>query len=405
MKRSRGIQKPKIVKNITINVNSTIHNYFAPQAGPTAAPEGGEAPLQELFGKFDTQILWKDTHPNMKRKVYVCVKSDSKGGLRGECSNCATSGLKPIADFAPADSTNTKRQLADFNEAVADYDKAYKAGNVEEAREARERVAETRRGRCPPCAETAAKLSPAVRACKDFWIAIRQEKCEEHDGCMKPDCPWKGANRDWRVLQADHIDPKGLVNPENKKVHAVSHYVWWPCKERGGVPAMRAEAAKCQWICGFCHFLEPTSSSARRCGDPDDMPDGKSSGTKEEVDQYHAKYRAKMVYPKQQYVDAEKLRRGSCVQCKREVMPETCAAFQFDHIDETTKMKGEATLAGKNGGVGGLVHNCAKRAALDKIKDVLDAEMALCRLLCANCHKLKTWDNEDAASDDEDDEE
>ena len=219
---------------------------------------------------------------------------------------------------------------------------------------------------------------------------------------MKPGCPWKGDNRDWRVMQADHLDPKGLKDPANKWVHAVSEYKWWP--GNGGVPAMRLEAAKCQWICGFCHSLEPTSNSGQRCGNPVDMPAGKSSGTKGEVAQYEAKRKATIRYPKQQHVDAEKLRIGCCAKCDRGVTKETCVAFQFDHIDETTKLIGKDTLAGESGGVAGLVHNVANRAALGEIKDVLDAEMAKCQLLCANCHKLKTWDEKGGDdSDDSDD--
>ena len=174
---------------------------------------------------------------------------------------------------------------------------------------------------------------------------MRQDACKRHDGCMKPGCPWKGVDRDWRVMQADHLDPKGLQDPANKKVHAVSQYKWW--SGNGGVPAMRLEAAKCQWICGFCHSLEPTSKSARRCGNPADMPAGKSSGTKEEKKQYEAKRNATIKYPKQQHVDAAKLRIGCCAKCDRSVAKETCVAFQFDHIDETTKLIGKDTLAGK----------------------------------------------------------
>ena len=212
----------------------------------------------------------------------------------------------------------------------------------------------------------------------------------------------RGANRDWRVLQGDHIDPKGLIDPANKKVEALSEYKYWP--GHGGVPAMRREVPKCQWICGFCHNLEPTSKSSRRCGDPANMPDGKCSGTDEEKKQYEAKRNATIKFPKQQHVDAEKLRLKCCKRCKRAVTPETCVAFQFDHIDEITKMIGKNTLAGeKTGGVAGLVTNCANAAALDNIKPILDAEMAKCQLLCANCHKLKTNDGE-TVEDSEDEE-
>ena len=159
-------------------------------------------------------------------------------------------------------------------------------------------------------------------------------------------------------------------------------------------PLARAEAAKVQWLCRFCHHLEPTGKQGRRYGDPATLPDGKYDGTEEEKTQYVAKRHAKIRYPKQRYVDAEKLRRGVCLTCQRPVTPANVTAFQFDHRDETTKLIGKDTLAGKRGGVCGLVRNHAKRAALAKIKDVLDHEMTLCDNLCANCHKRKTYDYE-----------
>jgi hypothetical protein len=125
------------------------------------------------------------------------------------------------------------------------------------------------------------------------------------------------------------------------------------------------------------------------------MPAGKWDGTEEEVRQYKAKHNAKVVYPKQQHVDAEKLRRGGCLTCEREVTPATVVAFDFDHRDPETKRIGKGTLASETGGVAGLVANCAKRAALDQIKDLLDAETDKCDLLCVNCHKRKTFGYEE----------
>ena len=375
-----------------INVHNTMLGHFAPRPGPTAGPGGGGQRPPQLFPMLETKILAPEKNPDFKRDTYIRVQSKRSGVLFGECATC-TRPSRPISDFARPISNNTHRDRAAFFDAVSDYTAAYAARDLEAATAARGRVNETRRAFCPPCTENAAKLSPAVQACKDEWIQMRKDACKRHDGCMNEGCPWKGvAHRDWRVLQADHLDPKGIDDIANTKVHMVSDYTWW--SGNGGVAAMHLEASKCQWICGFCHSLEPTSDSGRRCGDPANMPDGKSSGTVEEVKQYKAKHHATIRYPKQQYVDAEKLRIGGCAQCKRGVTLETCVAFQFDHVDETTKMKGEDTLAGKQGGVGGLVNRSAKRAALDEIKDVLDAEMAKCQLLCANCHKLKTWDGE-----------
>ena len=197
---------------------------------------------------------------------------------------------------------------------------------------------------------------------------------------MKPGCCERGSDT-WQVLEADHLDPTA-------KKHNLSDNTWWALN--GGPAAIRAEAAKCQWLCVFCHRLETTGNQARRCGDPLLMPDGKWDGTEEQVRQYKAKHKAHVRYPKQKYVDGEKLRRGCCLKCKRKVTPDTVVAFDFDHRDPSTKMNGKGNLAGSNGGVAALVHNCAKHASLDSIRGIIDADMAKCDLICANCHRRKT---------------
>ena len=72
------------------------------------------------------------------------------------------------------------------------------------------------------------------------------------------------------------------------------------------------------------------------------------------------------------------------------------STFTFDHRDPSTKMiddpkSGKKTLAGKSGGVAGLVQNCAKEAALELIEPVIVNEMDLCRLICRNCDCRHTY--------------
>jgi hypothetical protein len=285
-----------------------------------------------------------------------------------------------ITKFAPDACHNNFRKRPAFFGALEAYKAAYQARNLEGAREARDKLDALRCTYCSSCRETHNKLTGPQKACRDFWIELRREACERHGGCMNPECREKGPDA-WQVLEADHLEPE-------KKIHKLSGWAWWSCN--GGPAAMRAEAAKVQWLCSFCHRLEKTSTAANRCGDPSLMPAGKRSGTEEEVRQYDAKHNAKVVYPKQKCVDVEKLRRGCCLTCDREVTPATVFAFDFDHRNPETKLIGEGTLAGEDGGVAGLVCNHAKRAALDQIRDVLDAEMAKCDLLCRNCHHRKT---------------
>jgi hypothetical protein len=220
---------------------------------------------------------------------------------------------------------------------------------------------------------------------------MRKTACTTNDGCANPDCAERGEQA-WWVLQGDHLHTRKEADEEKRKTKSLGYYKWW--SGNGGVEAMRREEAKgMQWICAFCHQLEPTGSQANRCQDPETMPDGKSKGTPEEIKQYEAKRHATIAFPKQQYVDARKRAVGCCQACKRADVEGKEVAFHWDHRDEATKLIGRDTLAGENGGVSGLVDNNLIRAALDApgFKAVLDAEMDKCDLLCHNCHHRKTW--------------
>ena len=367
-------ERPATVVNNITTINKTINNYFAPRPGPAPAPEAGPVLPPHLFPESEREVRM----PHHNGGTYRRIRSTRSGGLSGDCGNCATKYLS-IDKFAPDECLHNRRLRAAFLENLDDYNEAYESRDLEAAREAREYLVEERTSYCPPCRTTNNTLTGEKKACKEFWIATREAMCLAHNGCRHQACVERGELAKY-VLEGDHFDPEGLLDPANKKVHALSHYYWWACN--GGVAAMRAEVAKLQWPCRFCHFLEKTGKQANRSGDPELMPPGKWDGTEEEIKQYHAKHSATRVYPKQQHVDKEKLRRGCCLQCKRTVTKENVFAFHFDHRDELTKMKG---------GVAGLVNNHVKAAALDKIEPILDAEMDKCDLLCANCHHRKTY--------------
>ena len=360
--------------NGTIN---TMNKYFKSEPGPAPAPEAPPEAPPPLFPREEKDVL--KPHGNPRYGMYRRVTSTKTGALYGDCGNC-TQRYVNITQFAPDECLNNGRTRPAFLALVEEYKASYEARDLEGAREARGKIAALRSARCPPCRKTHNKLTGPEKACYECWREVRQAACEHHGGCMKSACCEKGPSA-WQVLEADHIDP-------DDKTHDVSDYYWWSCND--GPEAMREEAAKCQWLCRFCHRIELTGTQANRRGDAAGMEDGKRSGTVEEQKQYHAKRKAKIVYPKQSFVDTEKLRRGKCLTCPRKVTLETAFAFDFDHRDAATKMIGKDTLAKKQGGVSGLVNNHAKRAALDEIRDVLVAEMLLCDLLCANCHKRKT---------------
>ena len=365
----------------------TLHCFFRPGKAPTPSLNGPQSLFESNAERRQMVRVIKNGKP-VSVYVFDCCRD---GTLKGGCYNKCTHQWVDFSHFAPEDpGAHTKFEAA--------YD-AYKAAHARGARaeclKQREILVKLRTNECAKCREADKKLSPAQQACKDWYDAARKAAALANNGCAHAHCPVRGPDA-WQVLSADHgANPKATHEVKNKKTGKVtikplnlSAYFHWP--KKGGVTAMEAEAKQIkEWICKCCHALEPTSNSGRRCGDPAVMPEGKWNGTELEKTQYFARYKAKIKYPKHQHVDARKRAIGKCATCARPVLPGTEPAFEFNHLDEATKCKGG--LFGPRGGVAGLVCNDVKAAALERVKDLLDAEMAKCELLCANCHHRHTW--------------
>jgi ribosomal protein L40E len=362
-----------------------LTDFFSPGKAPTPTLDGPKS----LF-ESDAERRQKVTVIKHGKPVSVYAFSCCRDGtITGGCYHVCTRQWVDFLHFAPEDPGNRTK----FEAAYDAFQAAHARGDRDECLKQQEILKALRTTECAKCRDRK-KLGPAEQACKDWYDAARKAAAIENDGCAHAHCPVRGADA-WQVLTADHgTKPKKTHEVTNRTTGKVTtkplnlgDYIAWP--KLGGVPAMEAEAAQIEkWICRCCHALEPTSSSGRRCGDPATMPEGKRRGTPLETQQYGARLNAKIRYPKQQHVDARKRAIGACATCKRAVVPGTEPAFEFNHLDEATKCKGG--LFGPRGGVSGLVGNVAKAAALDQVRDLLDAEMAKCELLCSNCHHRHT---------------
>jgi hypothetical protein len=372
-------QKPKLTAQ-------PLTAFFKKADAPVFAKVGPPNPYKE-FGKETKEVKYSG-----RTRVVTLVRVQSSGKVVGDCRGCTKASLR-IGRFRPPECNKNGRRVPAFDAAVARLEEAVRKEDAEEGKIAVKEVAVARNAFCVSCQEVDSTLSPAVQACKDFWVATRREACERQDGCANKECPARGMDAEL-VLQWDHKYGARDEDVERRKTHMLSDYTWWSCN--GGVEAMRDEYAKGgRFICGCCHALVESSTQSRRIADParvEELPDGKPRGTKEEVAQYERKRQARIRAPKYAYVDAEKRRRGKCFYCEREVKPGEEVCFEYDHRDATTKWFSK-TSKGLVGGVAGLCNSTAAADDPHKSPDVfgrLDAETDLCLLSCINCHKLRT---------------
>ena len=395
-KRARSeTPAPQIVVN-TYNIT----NYFA--AAP-AQPPPAEGP-KSLFAT-NAERYKRVTVVKGGKRCSVYVRYSARDGtLNGGCHNVCRKQFVDLDNFAPTDgSSHTQADRTRWDIAYAAYKVEHAAGNRDACIAQRAILERLRTNLCFKCRHDPGYLTPAMRACKEWYDGMRQAMAERNDGCAHTDCPERGVHV-WQILTAEHGKNPKKKDAKGKPVQ-LSDYMAWPAL--GGVPAMMEEAKQIEkWTCHCCAVLDPSSNQSQRCADPEDMPKGKSGGTKEEVKQYQARYKAMRRYPKMQYVDAAKRRVGKCAYCARPVVAGKEVQFDWNHRDESTKEKGG--LFGEFGGVSGLVNNHANAAALEfdtvgnptgPVKELLDAEMEpKCDLACKNCHHRHTWKYEPSAT-------
>ena len=84
----------------------------------------------------------------------------------------------------------------------------------------------------------------------------------------------------------------------------------------------------------------------------------------------------------------EKAARRPC--CDLKCTKDNVEGFVFAHLPEFVDKKHLGPRGSRDGGVAGLVN---KGATLSKLRSKLVAEIAMCRLMCANCHKIRDTDN------------
>jgi hypothetical protein len=166
---------------------------------------------------------------------------------------------------------------------------------------------------------------------------------EEGENCIYP--------QDWRLIQADHIEPKAERKKRTgEEGHRLGQYGWWACPKNGGVEGMEEEATKCQALCIFHHRIK----------------------TKEERKEVTQRSKIK----KLKIINEKKRERGGCLKCERACVEGNEHLFDLDHRDENNKKIEVSRLVQKS---------------WSDFNSQLPLELAKCDLLCCGCHWIKTY--------------
>ena len=304
---------------------------------------------------------------------------EHEGKLYQKCSQTYCPRTCAVEKFAPR---RCEAHLAKFEGAVAEYKETRSA-------DARATIVQLATVTCDHCRDVnkRSQVNPTSTKgkCKAYWEELK--KTTFHT-CL--DC---GATR---CVEADNVvsDADRAVLFEQGKVlhakhHALSDYMWWARPAHGGVEGMKLEQQVCVGRCKMCHNLQPTGSAGNRV-DPSTLPPPIPHEWKVNRKLYKQRWDAKRTWPRYMYSDRLKRSAGKCenLDCLRDGPGNgTCVvgveqAFDWEHSKPRRKRKGISWLCAH------LPANMPKA----KWKKIIKAELirGRCRLLCRNCHHLKT---------------
>ena len=327
-----------------------------------------ETNQREFLGRFDT---WEEA---CVKRALVTDGTPQKGQvclLNGQvcvdiCNNvtCQRSN-QPVEEYQP--NTSEKNRLK-FMEAVQQY-------QDEQSEKNRLKVEKKRTKWCMTCRGVLKKShqnpESAVGEIRQLNFQLREQQT----------CVVCGTNR---CIEADNVlseEERAKLFEEGKvatKKHIrLSDYREWARPENGGVEGWKMERDNVvEFKCRMCHRLEKTGLAGKKV--TADTPE-------EEMDRDQ-----KRTFPRYQAVDAMKRAIGRCEnkncrmdgKCKGRCIEGYEVCFDWDHVIEHLKGMGISKMCQK------VSFKLSLEEFMDRVKEELDK--CECRLLCANCHHLKT---------------
>ena len=320
----------------------------------------------------------KPKAPKEPKKPKVDRLIERDGALWQQCSHNTCPRTCAVEAFAPR---KGEANIAAFARAVAEY-KATRSAT------ARATIVEYVVTECDFCRDsmTRSRVNPTTKGgkCKAYWQEL---KATTFHTCV--DC---GGTR---CVEADNVvsdADRAVLFAEGKVLHATHHklgdYNWWGRPAHGGVEGMKLEQAVCVGRCRMCHALQPTGNAGQRV-DPSTLPPPVPHERTVNKKLYDKRWHAKKNWPRYRFVDRYKREVGQCenLDCLRDGPGNgKCVAgveqcFDWEHSRPKKKRASISWL-------------CCNLPVMAKAewKKIINNEIirGRCRLLCRNCHHLKT---------------
>ena len=286
----------------------------------------------------------------------------------------------PVEEFAPRKGEGLR---SSFLQSIAAY---YASPSVQTRAAVVARICKE----CDRCRDSRKRSTVSSNSasgkCRAYWHELKRTKFHT---CV--DCGGK------RSLEADNViseHERAELFAQGKVLHAQHHplsdYVWWARRKNGGIDGMKLEAEVCVPRCNMCHKLQSTSNAGKRVNF-DTLPDPVAQEWKVDEIMFRKRSKAKWRWPRHCYIDSLKLQVGLCENrdCLRDGPGNgrCVAGFEVCYDWEHTN------AAVKGACISEMCSNLSQTMPLEewkrKVRDEL--ERGDCRLLCRNCHHLKTW--------------
>ena len=296
-----------------------------------------------------------------------------------KCQNKNCPRTRPVEEFAPRQG---EANLAVFLQAAALYKETQSAA-------ARATVVQHVTTWCDHCRDIKKRtqLNPTTKPgqCRAYLHELRATEFRVCVHCKTTRC----IELDNVVSDADRAELFKEGKVYMRKHHHLSDWPWWARPAHGGVEGMRLEKAVCEPCCRMCHQLQPTSSQGNRV-DPSTLPPPVPHECTVDQKMYQRRRLATMCWPRYCYNDSLKRGVGQCenLDCPRDgpgngycvAGVEPC--FEWEHVNAVEK----------RANISQLCQSLAATMSDDEWQAAIHAELERgdCRLLCCNCHHLKT---------------